>query len=64
MNVYALIALLCWVACGSPATQTADERDAQAVAARAMPSAPSDTLRVLFIGNTAAVVLMSARYVQ
>ena len=50
MKVYVSIILLCWLACGSPASQKADERDAQAVAAH--PASSSDTLRVLFIGSS------------
>ena len=64
MNVYALIALLCWVACGSPATKTANERDAPAAAARATPAVPSDTLRVLFIGNSYTYVNALPRLTQ
>ncbi len=64
MNVHAFIFLLCWVACGSPATQTADERDAQAVATHATPSAPSDTLRVFFIGNSYTYVNALPRLTQ
>ncbi len=64
MNVYALIALLCWVACGSPATKTANERDAPAAAAHATPAVPSDTLRVLFIGNSYTYVNALPRLTQ
>ena len=62
MNVYAFIFLLCWVTCGSPATQTADERHAPAVAAHAASS--SDTLRVLFIGNSYTYVNALPRLTQ
>ncbi len=64
MKIYVSIILLCWVACGSPVTKTADERDAQAVAARATPAVPSDTLRVLFIGNSYTYVNALPRLTQ
>ncbi len=53
MNVYAFIFLLCWAACSGSSDQTA-----QAVAA------PSDTLRVLFIGNSYTYVNALPRLTQ
>ena len=48
MKRLVFIALMCWAACGSPASQSATQEDLRAAAA----PASSDTLRVLFIGNS------------
>ncbi len=60
MKIYGSIIVLCWVACGSPATQTADERNAPSAHA----ASSSDTLRVLFIGNSYTYVNALPRLTQ
>ena len=69
MKRYILMALLCWAACGSPGTPSSretptGERTVPSAAARSEPASPSDTLRVLFIGNSYTYVNALPRLTQ